>query len=171
MPADQHRIGIWILFHCLLETFREILLERRVVDDGDPERVVIPEHAFARAPRNALDLLNVADFKVPTRTKLALDKKGHQDSPLRVGVNAAAGAAVEGGQEQGRAGRGFQILGFANIVSRRRRILWSRILQHKEILGLNQLLLDSRRCNVDVISVPNGSLSIRSNISSNEAKC
>jgi len=40
-------------------------------------------------------------------TEVAFDKECDEDSPLRMRVDAAAGAAFEGGEEKGRACGGF----------------------------------------------------------------
>ena len=77
---------------------------RGVLDDGDPQSIVISQVAlFSHATSEALDLLNVVDLKdlILSRT-FSLKQQRYQDSPLRVGVDAAACVAASEGSEEER---------------------------------------------------------------------
>jgi hypothetical protein len=81
---------------------------RRVLDDGDPQAVKVAQIAdLVAALGNALDLLDLLDLEARVGAEVALDEQRDEDGPLRVRVDAAAGAALEGGVEKGRAGGGF----------------------------------------------------------------
>ena len=121
MSPNQHGIGIRILFHSLLKILGQILLMRGVLNDRDPERVMIPQVALLRhPPPEALDLLDVVDLKdfILTWT-LGLEQQRDEHGPLGVRVDAAAGvAAGEGCEEEGRALGGLVAWGGAEIGAR-----------------------------------------------------
>jgi len=48
-------------------------------------------------------LFNLFDLKARVFSEIALDEEGYEDGPLRVCVDAAAGAAFEGCEEERRA--------------------------------------------------------------------
>lgn len=104
MSTNQHRVGIRVLVHGGLQTSGQVLLEGRVLDNGNAQRIEEAQHALALAARNPLDLLDVANLKAGIGTLLPLHQQRHQDGPLRVGVDAAAGALFKSGEEQRRAG-------------------------------------------------------------------
>lgn len=82
MSPYQNRIGIGILVHCLFQALRKILFKRGVLNNGDSQGIVETEHAFALAPGDTLDLLDVADLEVGVFTVVALDEQRHQHRPL-----------------------------------------------------------------------------------------
>lgn len=55
----------------------------------------------------ALDLFNLLNLEARILAELALDEERHKDSPLRVRVYAAAGAPVEGREEERGTSRWF----------------------------------------------------------------
>jgi hypothetical protein len=55
-------------------------------------------------------LFNLFNFKARVFPKVTLDEKGYEDGPLRVCVDAAAGAAFKGCEEERRTCRGFEDL-------------------------------------------------------------
>jgi len=59
---------------------------------------------LAPALGDALDLLNLLNFKASGWAGVALNEEGDKDGPLRMRVDAAAGAALKGGEEQWGAG-------------------------------------------------------------------
>lgn len=64
MPPDEHGISIRILIHGLLQELCEILLMGRVLDHGDPQRIVVSEVPnLAHALAEALDLLDIVDLE------------------------------------------------------------------------------------------------------------
>lgn len=82
---------------------------RRVLNDGDPQRIVVPQVTDLAEPlAKALDLLNVVDLKDAAVVALCLEQQRDQHGPVGVRVDAAAGAAAgEGREEEGRALRGL----------------------------------------------------------------
>jgi len=78
---------------------------RCILNNRYPQPVVVAQIAlFAATLRYAFDLLDRFDLEAGAGAEVALDEEGDEDGPLRVRVDAAAGAAVEGGEEEGRAG-------------------------------------------------------------------
>lgn len=111
MPPYQHRIRIWILLHGLLQALGQVLLMRRVFNDRDPESIIVSKISLLASPlRNALDLLNLLNLEARVFADFTFYEEGDEDGPLRVCVNAAAGATLEGGVEEGGTGRGFVCL-------------------------------------------------------------
>jgi hypothetical protein len=111
MPLDQNRIAIRVLLHRRLQTLPQILFVRRVLDNRYPQAIIVAQIALLAATfGDAFDLLNLFDFEARVQAKVALDDESHEDSPLRVGVDAAAGAALEGGEEERGAGGRFEDL-------------------------------------------------------------
>lgn len=104
MPPDKHSIRIRILLHGLLEKLGEVLLMGGILNDRDPQGVMIPQVArLAETAAKALDLLDVVDFKY-LAVALGLEQEGDKHGPLGVCVDAARGAAAgEGGEEERRA--------------------------------------------------------------------
>lgn len=100
MSSDQNRVGVGVPVHRLLQTSCEILLERSVLNNRDPEGVVEAQHTLTPAARDSLDLFNVADLEAAIGTLLTLDQQSHQHGPLRMGVNAAEGAAFKRRKEK-----------------------------------------------------------------------
>lgn len=91
---------------------------RRVLNNRYPQPVKVAEITLLASPLwYAFDLLNLLDFEARVGPEVALDKEGDEHGPLRVRVDAAAGAAVEGGEEEGRAGGGFENLGVGISMS------------------------------------------------------
>lgn len=158
MSAHEHGIGVGVLIHRSFEATGQILLKGSVLNDGDAQSIKEPEHALALATGNALDLLDVVNLKTGIRALLALHQQGHQDGPLRVSVDTAPCAVLKGCQEQWSAGRGIQIEGLADIVAFFSGVLLGRPLNHEYVLGLHQLLLDTRGSDKDVIAMANGRL-------------
>jgi hypothetical protein len=111
MPPNQDSIRVRILLHSLLQTLPQILLVRRVLDNGYAQAIVVAKVALlAAALGDALDLLDLLDLEARGGAQVALHEEGDEDGPLRVRVDAAAGAAVEGGHEEGGAGGGLEDL-------------------------------------------------------------
>jgi len=93
MSPYQDGVRVGVLVHGLLEEFSQVLFVGRVLDDGDPERVVVAQvAALLEALAEALDLLNVVDEELAAA--LLLQDQGHQDGPVRVRVDTAPGAAL-----------------------------------------------------------------------------
>lgn len=61
MPPDQHRRRIRILPHRLRHAIRQILLVRRILNDGDLEGIMIRERLADSADTDALDHFLVGD--------------------------------------------------------------------------------------------------------------
>jgi hypothetical protein len=77
---------------------------RSIFNNRNPQTIIVSKIARLLPPLgDALDLLNLLNFKTRLFSEFALDKKGNKDGPLRVGMYAAAGAALEGGIEEGSA--------------------------------------------------------------------
>lgn len=115
MAPHQNSIRIRVLLHSSLKILRQVLLMRRVLNNRNAQRIMIPQVThFPHALAKALDLLNVVDLE--DAAALCLEEQGDEDGPVGVGVDAAAGAAAgEGGEEEGRAlgglveGRGAEV--------------------------------------------------------------
>lgn len=90
-----------------------------------------------------IKFFNVADFEASVWTLLALDQECHQHGPLGVRVNAAASTTLESSKEQWSACGRLQLKGLADVLAVGRRVFGSRELQDKDIVRLNQFLLDS----------------------------
>ena len=155
MSSHQNCVRIWILLHCLFQFLREILLKSRVLNNGDPERIVETQHTLTPATRNSLDLFNVANLEAAIRTLLTLNQESHQDSPLRVGVNRADSSSLKCSKKQGRAIRRFQCEGLAEVPAFGGRVLGGRPLQDEDVLRLHQLLLHARRSDENMVTVTN----------------
>ena len=117
---------------------------RRVLNDGNLQGVKVAQVAcLVPSPRNALDLLDVADLKAARLASVALDQQRYQHGPLAVRVDAAAGTAVKGGEKERRASRWLEHEGSAQIGAR-------GVVHHEHVVRLHQLLLDPRRRDEDV---------------------
>ena len=82
-----------------------------VLDNRYPKAIIVAQIALlATALGDAFDLLDLLDLEACVAARIAFDEEGHEHGPLRVRVDAAAGAAFEGGEEEGRAGGGFKDL-------------------------------------------------------------
>ena len=105
MPPNQNRIRIRIHLHGLFQTLPQILLMRRIFDNWDAQAIVVPQITlFTTALGDTLDLLNLLDFETCRGAGVAFNEEGDEDGPLRVRVDAAAGAALEGSEEERGAG-------------------------------------------------------------------
>ena len=106
MPPHEHRIRIRVLLHRGLQVLCQILLMRRILNDRDPQRIMVPQisllvHASSK-PFNLLEVVDLKDFAVLWHG--LLQEQGDEDGPLGVRVDAAACAAAgEGGEEEGSA--------------------------------------------------------------------
>ena len=92
MSPDQHSVRIRVLLHSFLHELGEILLVRRVLDDRNAQRVMVPEvsRLLETAPE-PFDLLDVVDLKdlalFTVAAMLRLEEKRHEHGPLRVRVD------------------------------------------------------------------------------------
>lgn len=125
MSSDQNRVGVRVPVHRLLQTSREILLKRSVLDDRNSEGVVEAQHTLTPAARDSLDLFNVADLEAAIGTFFALDQQGHQHGPLRMGVDAAERTAFKRREEKRGTVRRLQREGLADVLALGGRILRS----------------------------------------------
>lgn len=73
-------------------------------------------------------------------------------------VDAAAGAAIKGSEEERCTGRWVQSRRFADIFTGRRRILGSRVGKDKDLIGFDELLLYAGGSNEDVFITTDGGL-------------
>ena len=93
----------------------------RVFDDRYPQFVIVSQiPRLASALWYPLDLLNLLDLEAYIFSKFTLDKKCDEDGPLRMCMYTAAGAALEGCVEEGRACGWFVylfLLAFASIAT------------------------------------------------------
>ena len=140
---------------------------RRVLDDWYPQPIIVPQVALLAAPLwYALDLLDLLDFKASILAEVAFDEKRDEDGPLRVCVNAAAGAALEGSHEEGCAGGGLEDLvgklvcnykQSKHVVCFGQAYLWSAEVflavevHHEHVGGLHELFLHTTGCDVDFV--------------------
>ena len=106
MPPDENGRRIRVVLHGLGHSVREILLVRRVLDDGHRECIEEPQRLSVPANPHALDHLLVRDLE---RLGVAGEQKGQEHcgeymasgrtvrprhtSMLRVGVDAGSGVA------------------------------------------------------------------------------
>lgn len=155
MSTDQHSIGIRVLFHGSLEELGEVLLMRRVFNDGDAQGVVVAEVArLLEALAEALDLLNVVNLKhLGVAALLLLEEQGDEDGPLRVRVDAAAGvAARKGGEEERRALAGLVAGWRAQVGAVLKGGLLGGEGEDVDVGVFHQLLLHARGGNVDEVT-------------------
>lgn len=143
MSAHQHRVCVWMSINGFLESLGQVFLKRRVLNDGNPQRVMIIVHSFSFALGDALDLLDITDFKIALLAILPLDQQSHENGPLRVRMDTAHGSAFKGSEEQRRAVRRLEVLGFANVFALGRWVSGGWEFHHEYVLRLNQLLLNS----------------------------
>lgn len=134
MSADEDSVCIGVLVHCFLQTTGEIFLESGILDDRDPQGVVVSEHALSSALWNSLDLLNVADLEASVFALFAFDEESHQDGPLRVGVDASSGGTVEGRQEKWCAGRRVKIQWLPDVLAGGRGVLWRGVGHNEDVV-------------------------------------
>ena len=81
---------------------------RRILNNRNPQPLKVSQITHLPPPlRNPLDLLDLLDLEARLFAELFLDEEGDEDGPLRVRVDAAAGAALEGRVEEGCAGGRF----------------------------------------------------------------
>ena len=113
------------------------------------------QHAgLALAFRDAFDLLDIADLETGIRSVHLLHQQRHKNTPQRVGMDTAASAPLKSRQKERRAGRWLQVRGLPNILPRCGWIFGRVFVKHKDVFRLDELLLDSRRSDVDIISRP-----------------
>lgn len=155
MSANKDGVGVRVLVHSRLQTTGQILLECRVLDNGNAEGVVVSQHTLPLTTGDALDLLNGADLEAGIGTLLALHQQGHQDGPLRVGVNTAASTMFKRRQEERSAGGRVQFQRTTDIVALLCGVLFGGPLEDEDVLRLHELLLDPGRRNEDMITVAN----------------
>lgn len=165
MPPDEHGVRIRVAVHRLLQELGQVLLVRRVLDDRYPQRVVVSQVALLTEPApEALDLLDVVDLEdavalfraghaVASRRR-GLEEQRHKDGPVRVRVDAAAGAALgKGGEEERRALRGLVAGRGAKVGA----VLEGGFLRGEGedvyVSRLHELLLDAGRRDVDEVAV------------------
>lgn len=128
---------------------------RRVLDDRNPQRIMISQVAhFAEPFAKALDLLNVVNLKDLAAVTPGLEQQRNEHGPVGVRVDAAAGAAAgEGGEEEGRA--------LGGLVGGRRAqvgaLLEGGLLvfegEDVDVGWFHEFLLDARGGEVDEIAV------------------
>ena len=112
VPPDQHSARLRPLLNCLLQRLPQILFVRCIVDDGNPHGIEVAQvtdfaAAFCdlgttgAATGDAFDLLDLVDAE--DRVGLGVCRIGlksgfadqsHEDGPLGVSVDAAAGVAM-----------------------------------------------------------------------------
>lgn len=158
VSLHQNRTSVGVLSHGLLQALGEILLMGRVLDDGNPEGVEEAQHALTLATRNTLDLLDIADLEAAAGSLFALDQERHQNRPLRMSVDAATGASFKGCEEERRACGGFQAERLADILAIGWRVFGSGKFKDEDVVWLDQLLLDTRRRNEDMVPATDGGL-------------
>lgn len=117
MATDQDRICIRIGIDSPFQSLGQIFLKRGVFNDRNTKRIVVVVHSFSFPARDPLDLLDVADLKIPVLAMLALYQERHEHGPLRVCMYAAHGAAFEGSQKQRGAIGWLKVFRLANVFS------------------------------------------------------
>jgi hypothetical protein len=74
---------------------------RRILNDGYAQAVIVAEVTLLPSTlRYAFDLFNLFNLEARVFSKVALDKERYKDGPLRVCVDAAAGTAFKGCEEE-----------------------------------------------------------------------
>lgn len=103
--THQDCVSIWVLLHGFLQTFRQILFERRVFYDWHAQGVMETQHAsLASALWNPFDLFYIADLEASVWAIRLLHQESHQHTPLRMRMNAATSTSLESCQKQRRTG-------------------------------------------------------------------
>lgn len=158
MSAHKHRVRVRVLLHGLLQILGQVLLVRRVLDDGDAQGVVVAQVArLLVSLAEALDLLNVVNLKdlgvAAGLGALLLEEQGDEDGPLGVRVDAAAGAAArEGGEEERRALAGLEGGRGAQVGPVLQGGLLGSEGENVDVGVLHEFLLDARRGNIDKVT-------------------
>jgi len=142
MSPNEYCISIGILLHSFLQPLGQILLERRILNDGNAQRIVKAQHPFAWAFGDAFDLLNITDLEARILSVQLLNQQGHQNGPLGMGMYGTQGATLKSCKEQWCAGRRLEIQGLSDVLPCFGRILgcWPRKDEH--VLRLDQFFLD-----------------------------
>jgi hypothetical protein len=138
---------------------------RRVLDDRYPQAIVVAQIALlATTLGYAFDLLDLFDFEACVVAEVAFDEESNENGPLGVRVYAAAGAAFEGGHEEGCAGRWFEDLmiyehdmsGCVCITCLRSSKIFLAVKVHdKHVGGLHELFLHAAGRDVDLVFMAN----------------
>lgn len=159
MATNQNSVRIRVFVHGLLKELGQVLLVGRVLNDRDTEGIMIAEVSrLAVTATEALDLLNVVDLEhtvgaFVTGVGHGLEDEGNEDSPVRMRVDAASGAAARKGGEEERCALGRLVGGRRAEVGT---VLEGGFLRGEgedvDVLGLHELLLDSRGRDVDKIT-------------------
>jgi len=63
MPPNQNSIRVWILLHCFFQAFCQVFFMGSVLNHGNPQCVKVAQIGLPWSSSNALDLLNIIDFK------------------------------------------------------------------------------------------------------------
>lgn len=95
MSADKHGICVGVFVHSSLQTTGQVLLEGSVLNDGDLQGIEEPKHTLALATGDTLDLLNVVDLEASIWATRLLHQQGHENSPLRVRVDATSSTLLK----------------------------------------------------------------------------
>lgn len=152
VAPHQDSIRVRVLLHRSLEILGQVLLMRRVLDNGNAQRIVVPQVAhLTHALAKTFNLLNVVDLE--DAAALCLEEQGDEDGPVGVGVDAAAGAAAgEGGEEEGRALGGLVERGGAEVGS----LLEGGFLvfegEDVDVGGFHEFFLDAGGGDVDEVA-------------------
>lgn len=157
MSTDEDSIGVGVQLHGLLEVLGQVLLVRGILDDGNPQRIMIPQVALlGHATAEALDLLDVVDLEDLILTgALGLEQQRDEDGPLRVCVDAAASvAAGEGRKEQGRALRRLVAWRGAKVGPLAKVALLRGHREDVDVGVFHEFLLDARGSDVDEVTKP-----------------
>lgn len=155
VSPHQHGVSVRILFHRLLQAFRQVLLEWCILDYGHPQRVVKTKHSLPRSFRYALDLFDIADLETCISAMDLFHKESHKYTPLGMSVDAATGPSFESSQEEWRTSRRLQSMRLADVLPCGWWILGGWVRKDKHIIGFNELFLHARRSNVDMFVFPN----------------
>jgi hypothetical protein len=138
---------------------------RSVLDNRYPQTIVVAQIALlAAALGYAFDLLDFLDLEACIGAEVAFDEECDEDSPLRVRVDAAAGAALECSHEEGRTGGGLEdLVSYEHVEYIRKYSSYLRLskvflaveVHYEHISRLHEFLLYAAGRNVDFIFMAN----------------
>lgn len=64
MPSDKYCISVWVFVHCLFQALGQVFLMRGILDDRDPQGIMIAQVPLLLvALSEAFDLFNIVYLK------------------------------------------------------------------------------------------------------------
>mmetsp|Transcript_1746 Transcript_1746/g.2998 ORF Transcript_1746/g.2998 Transcript_1746/m.2998 type:complete len:291 (-) Transcript_1746:583-1455(-) len=144
MPLDKNRLGVWIIQHGLFHRVFELMLEWRIVNDGDNQGIPVTQAL------NALDHFQMRHSKLLLALLFQHRSQHHGRYRMRMQARARI-PQIKGQEEQRLACRHFQL-----EVDRIFQDLFGFRIQHENILLPHALFLNSTGSQVNPSVFANG---------------